>query len=233
MTAAIEVNGLRAGYGRLSVLHGIDFHADASEVVAVLGRNGVGKTTLAKTIMGLVPATAGQVKLLGKDVTTWKPHQRARLGVAYAPQELPIFDELTVEQNLVLATRDRFSKDETHAAAFAAFPALGDRLTQRAGTLSGGERKMLLMARALVQRADLLVLDEVTEGVQPAIIDTIGRTIEREVARGCAVVLIEQRLDFALQFASRFVVMHAGEVAADGDVGAETAGVVAKHMVLR
>lgn len=217
----------------MPVLHGVDFHANAGEVVAVLGRNGVGKTTLAKTMMGVLPAMAGRVNALGEDVTGWKPYERARLGIAYAPQDLPIFDQLTVDQNLVLASRDRSTKDETREAAFDAFPVLRNRLAQRAGTLSGGERKMLLMARAVVQRPDLLILDEVTEGVQPAIIDIIGRTIEREVTRGASVVLIEQRLDFALKFASKFVLMHAGEIAAQGDVTADTSAVVAKHMVLR
>lgn len=233
MSRALAVTGLRAGYGRLPVLHGIDLRVEHGEVLAVLGRNGVGKTTLAKAVMGLLPTNDGQVQVLGNDVTQWNAHKRARLGVAYAPQELPIFDELTVEQNLTLAVRDRSRGGVAKAAAFEAFPVLGHRLAQSAGTLSGGERKMLLMARALVQNAHLLVLDEVTEGVQPGIVNTIGDTVRREVARGCAVLLIEQRLDFALGLADRFVVMHAGEVASRGTVTEGTADEVARHMVLR
>lgn len=233
MTAVMSVTNLRAGYGRLPVLHGVELRVHPGEVLAVLGRNGVGKTTLAKTIMGLLPSNEGEVELLGNDVTHWSAHKRARLGVAYAPQELPIFDELTVDQNLTLAVRDRGRASAAKATAFEAFPVLGERLAQSAGTLSGGERKMLLMARALVQDAALLVLDEVTEGVQPGIINIIADTIRHEIARGCAVLLIEQRLDFALGLADRFVVMHAGEVAARGEVTEGTADEVAKHMVLR
>lgn len=233
MTAAIVVHGLRAGYGRVPVLHGIDLDVQPGEVVAVLGRNGVGKTTLARTIMGLLSATAGRVELFGHDVTTRRPHERARLGVGYAPQELPLFADLTVEQNLALAVPDRSDVETRRTAAFNAFPVLHDRLGQRAGTLSGGERKMLVMARALLARAGLLVLDEVTEGVQPAIIDTIATAIEQEAARRCAVLLVEQRLDFALRLADRYVVMHAGEIAAAGGVDSDTATLVERHMVLR
>lgn len=233
MTAAMVIHGLHAGYKRVAVLHGIDLHVDPGEIVAVLGRNGVGKTTLARTIMGSLAPSAGHIELFGQESANLKPHDRARLGVGYAPQELPLFASLTVEQNLTLVVRDRSEIEARRAAALEAFPILRERLGQRAGTLSGGERKMLVMARTLLHNAHLLVLDEITEGVQPAIIETIATTIRKEASRGCAVLLIEQRLDFALRLSHRFVVMHAGEIATAGEVDCNTASVVETHMVLK
>lgn len=232
MTSALAISGLRSGYGCIEVLHGMDLEVAQGEVVAVLGRNGVGKTTLAKSIMGLLPAIAGTISVLGKDLTGRASHHVARRGVAYIAQEGGVFDELTVEDNfrIVLARGEDLAR--AGERAFAAFPVLADRLPQKAGTLSGGERKMLMIARMLVQAPMLIVLDEVSEGVQPSKIREITVALREERARGAAILMIEQKLDFALDVASRFTVLKRGTTVAAGEVGPTTAVEVAKHLVL-
>lgn len=232
MTAALSISGLRAGYGLTEILRGIDLEIAPGEAVAVLGRNGVGKTTLVKSVMGLLPLAGGNITVLGEDVTERAPHHVARLGVAYVAQDGGVFDELTVEENFRIALGRGVDLAIAGQRAFAAFPVFAQRLDQKAGTLSGGERKMLMTARVLLQKPKLLVLDEVSEGVQPSNVREIALALRDEQARGAAILIVEQKLDFALGLASRFVVLKRGTTVMSGDVGSDTARQVTEHLVL-
>jgi len=232
MTPALAIAGLRAGYGSTQILQGIDLEVAQGEVVAVLGRNGVGKTTLVKSVMGLLPASAGAISVLGQDLTGLPPHHVARRGVAYAAQEGGVFDDLTVEENFRIVLARGADLRMAGERAFTVFPVLADRMKQRAGTLSGGERKMLMTARMLVQAPKLIVLDEVSEGVQPSNVREIGMALREEQARGAAILIVEQRLDFALGIASRFMVLKRGTAVAEGKVGPGSVADVTKHLVL-
>jgi branched-chain amino acid transport system ATP-binding protein len=229
---ALVIKGLRSGYEGPEILRGIDCTIERGQVVAVVGRNGVGKSTLTKTIMGIVRPRAGRVLLNGHDVAGRAPHSIARRGVAYVPQEKPLFDELSVRANLEIVL-PRTTRLREHAErAFSFFPVLAERLGQKAGTLSGGERKMLMVARVLLQNPDVVLLDEVTEGVQPSAVALIGTAIEEERRRGAGVMLVEQKIDFALASADRVLVMKHGEIVVESEVGTTTAAEIERHLVL-
>ncbi|MEO3810515.1 urea ABC transporter ATP-binding subunit UrtE [Sphaerisporangium sp. B11E5] len=213
----LSVRGLEAGYGRARVLFGVSFDVAPGSLVCVMGRNGVGKTTLLNTVMGVLPATGGTVTFEGTDVTRLPPHQRVRLGLGYVPQGHETFPQLSVQGNLQVTLeasphRDPSAIDE----ALEVFPRLKPLLKRRAGFLSGGQQQQLAMARALVTRPKLLILDEPTEGIQPSIILEIEEAIERLHASGLAVLLVEQYLDLALRLADRFLILDAGHVVRDG-----------------
>jgi len=163
VAGGLAVGGLEGGYGSSPVLHGVTFHIGPGEIFGVLGKNGMGKTTLLRTIMGLLPVRCGQIEVLGKNVTGWPPYRITRLGVSYVPQEKSIFQDLSVDENLRLALREPSSFEERLAAVAGWFPFLATRRQQRAGTLSGGEQKMLLIARALLTRPHLVLIDEISE----------------------------------------------------------------------
>jgi ABC-type branched-subunit amino acid transport system ATPase component len=214
----LDVGSLEGGYGSFPVLHGVTFHTGAGEIFGVLGKNGMGKTTLLKTIMGLLPPRRGQVELLGENVTGRAPYQITRLGVSYIPQEKPIFQDLSVEENLRLALRQPSSFDERFAAVAGWFPFLAGRRQQRAGTLSGGEQKMLLIARALLMRPRLVLIDEITEGLQPAVITRLQEILaEERRAHGTTIVLVEQNVGFALALADRYAVLKVGAIVETGN----------------
>ncbi|MEV8443079.1 urea ABC transporter ATP-binding subunit UrtE [Actinosynnema sp. NPDC051121] len=210
----LSVSGVDAAYGRARVLFGVGLEVPAGSLVCVMGRNGVGKTTLLKTVMGTLTPTAGRITFDGQDITRAPTHQRVRAGMAYVPQGHVSFPLLTVWENLQVtleatAHRDAGAVDE----ALDVFPALRQFLKRAAGLLSGGQRQQLAIARALITRPRLLVLDEPTEGIQPSVIDEIEAAIERlHREAGLTVLLVEQYLDFALRLADSFVVMDAGEV---------------------
>jgi ABC-type branched-subunit amino acid transport system ATPase component len=220
----IAIQALEGGYGESPVLRGVALDVPRGEIFAILGKNGMGKTTLLKTIMGLLPAKKGRVELLGQDVTGWPPYRITRLGVSYVPQEKSIFQDLTVEENLRLALRDGVSFDARLETISSWFPVLKARLQQRAGTLSGGEQKMLLIGRALLTRPRLVLVDEITEGLQPAVITTLTEVLaEERQAHGLTVVLVEQNVGFALALADRYAVLKGGAVVETGrasDAGA-------------
>jgi urea transport system ATP-binding protein len=215
----LTVKGLDVAYGRAQVLFGVDLDAPAGALVCVMGRNGVGKTTLLKAITGVLPARAGQIVFNGEDITKLKTHQRVRLGLGYVPQGHETFPQLTVWENLQVAVEaaggaDRGAVDE----ALDLFPALPALLRRRAGFLSGGQQQQLAIARALVTRPKMLLLDEPTEGIQPSIILEIEEAVERlHTQAGLAILLVEQYLDLALRLADRFVILDAGEVVRSGD----------------
>jgi branched-chain amino acid transport system ATP-binding protein len=210
----LEVRDLCAAYGRSQVLFNVGVTAPRRGAVAILGRNGAGKTTLLKTIMGELKATAGAIRLDGRDALRLPTERRVRLGVGYVPQEHAVFGRLSVRENLevgALASRDRSAIDR----ALAVFPKLGQRLQQPAGTLSGGERKMLAIGRALLADPKLLLLDEPTEGVWIGVIEEIAERLETLVQQ-IAVVLVEQHLDLALRVAHSAYVLDRGRVALHG-----------------
>ncbi|MEV4564213.1 urea ABC transporter ATP-binding subunit UrtE [Nonomuraea sp. NPDC049419] len=212
----LSVTGLESGYGRARVLFGVSVEVGPGQLVCVMGRNGVGKTTLLNTVMGVLPATAGTVTFDGRDVTRLKPHERVRLGMGYVPQGHQCFPQLSVLGNLLVtveaAKQPRSAVDE----ALDLFPALRPLLKRSAGHLSGGQQQQLAMARALVTRPRMLILDEPTEGIQPSIILEIEAAIERLHASGLAVLLVEQYLDIALRLADTFVILDAGHVVSTG-----------------
>ena len=229
-----RVEGLHAHYGKSHILHGVSVGVEQGEIVCLLGRNGVGKSTTLKAIMGLLPAKKGRVELLGQDVTGWPPYRITRLGVSYVPQEKSIFQDLTVEENLRLALRDGLSFDARMESIARWFPVLKTRRQQRAGTLSGGEQKMLLIGRALLTSPRLVLVDEITEGLQPASITRLTEVLaEERRTHGLTVVLVEQNVGFALALADRYAVLKMGTVVESGPAGGAGARErVEQHLVL-
>jgi branched-chain amino acid transport system ATP-binding protein len=220
----LEVAGLRAGYGRGDVLEEVSFSVGAGEVVALVGANGAGKTTTLRTIAGLEPARGGTVRFAGSDITN-RPAQRiVGLGLGQVPESHRIFAGLTVEENLrlgaFLARRDRAGVAGRLAGVFELFPRLAERRTQTAGTLSGGERQMLAVGRALMARPRLLCLDEPSFGLSPLMVRRIFATIAEISAAGTAVLLVEQNVAQALGLADRAYVLETGRVVLSGEGGA-------------
>jgi urea transport system ATP-binding protein len=210
----LEVNAIDVHYGAAQALRSVSLTAEPGKVTCVLGRNGVGKTSLLDALAGQHPVTRGTIMFDGSDITNLKPPDRARRGIAYVPQGREIFPLLTVEENLKtgfapLKREDRTIPDDV----FSLFPVLNDMLRRRGGDLSGGQQQQLAIGRALVMRPRLLLLDEPTEGIQPSIIKDIGRAISYLRSLGqIAVVLVEQYLDFARELGDRFAVMDRGSV---------------------
>ena len=225
MTNAIEVEGLASGYGTSQVVSDVSFTLAKSEVLAIVGRNGMGKTSLLKTLLGFLPAWRGTIRIIGQDVTRMPPHLRRRLGVVYVPQEQALFQDLSIRDNLRLGILSDRDFDAALDQVGQWFPVLTQRLRQRAGTLSGGEQKMLIVARALMARPEILLLDEVTEGLQPSLVDRLLNVlmqVRQDV--GTSMVVIEQHLPFALGIAGRYLVFKRGEIvdSAGVDAGAAT-----------
>ncbi|MES0289988.1 urea ABC transporter ATP-binding subunit UrtE [Citrobacter freundii] len=216
----LQVKELNQYYGGSHILRGVNFEARIGEVTCLLGRNGVGKTTLLKCLMGLIPARSGSVLWQEKNVTHWKPHQRVRGGVAYVPQGRDIFPRLTVEENLLLGL-SRFSAPEARHVPddiYALFPVLQEMKHRRGGDLSGGQQQQLAIGRALASRPQLLILDEPTEGIQPSVIKEIGQVISQLAHRGdMAILLVEQFYDFAEQLADKYLLMSRGSIIQSGD----------------
>ncbi len=231
---ALAVRQLEGGYGESPVLHGISLEVRPAEIFAIVGKNGMGKTTLLKTMMGLLPPRHGQVEVLGHDVTGWAPYRITRMGVSYVPQDKSIFQDLSVEENLRLAMRPLSSYGARLEAVARWFPFLRERQGQRAGTLSGGEQKMLLIARALLTRPRVVLVDEITEGLQPAVITRLqGILAEQCRAEGTAIVLVEQNIGFALAIADRYAVLKVGAVVETGRVADEGAReCIERHLVI-
>lgn len=209
----LTVSALEAGYGPVRVLRGLSLAVGPGEVLCLMGRNGAGKSTALKAIMGLVPATAGEIRLDGVRLDTLPAHEVPRRGVAWVPQGRRLFAELTVAENLEIGLMTRGHGAETRERALALFPRLRERLGQVAGTLSGGEQQMLAVARALCTEPKVLLLDEPTEGLQPSMIALIRETVRALKATGVATVLVEQRVDTALAVADRIAFVAGGAVA--------------------
>ena len=216
---ALELNGLSSGYGEAVVVRDVELTIRPGEIFALLGKNGMGKSTLLKTVMGFLPVLGGKVKCFGEDITGAQPYRIARKSIAYTPQEQTLFQDLTVEENLRLAlTNDALMKPGLERIA-AYFPFVPQRLKQRAGTLSGGEQKMLLVARALMTKPKLMLVDEISEGLQPSVIERFAGVFKAEREQSnTAILLIEQHVKFALAVADRYAILKLGEIADRGEV---------------
>ena len=209
----LTLRGIDAGYGAVQVLRGLSLDARSGEVLCVMGRNGAGKSTMLKTIMGLVPATAGTVALDGEAITHLPAHKVPRQGIGYVPQGRRLFAELTVAENIEIGLMTRHRGQRTREEVLTLFPRLRERLKQVSGTLSGGEQQMLAIARALCLEPKVLLLDEPTEGLQPSMIALIRDTVVALKATGVATILVEQRVDAVLSVADRVAFMTGGTVA--------------------
>ncbi|WP_048756238.1 ABC transporter ATP-binding protein [Afipia felis] len=207
----LDVKGLQAWYGESHILHGMDFHVRPGEVVTLLGRNGAGKSTTLKSIMGIIGKRRGSVMFEGKETINLTSDKIARLGVAFCPEERGIFSSLDVKENLLLPPQIRPGGMPVDRI-FDLFPNLKERLTSQGTKLSGGEQQMLAIARILRTGARFLMLDEPTEGLAPVIIQQIGRTISRLKAEGFTILLVEQNFRFAADLADRFYVVEHGQV---------------------
>jgi branched-chain amino acid transport system ATP-binding protein len=207
----LEVRDLRASYGKVEVLQGVSLDVGDGEIVGLLGRNGVGKTTTLKSIMGLVPASSGHAAFNGVDLTGLAAHKVPRQGVGYVPQGRGIFPNLTVEENLFLGL-PRDPSPEQRALAYDRFPRLKERLTQKGGTLSGGEQQQLAIARCLVMQPKLIILDEPTEGIMPILVKEIRSEIKKINGTGVSILLVEQNLVTAFKICSRIYLMEKGTI---------------------
>ena len=216
----LTLHDVHAGYGATPVLRGVSLGVARGEIVALLGRNGAGRSTTARAIMGLLPAR-GTLSWDGQSLIGWPPHRRARAGLGYVPEGRAVFARLTVEQNLRLGVKpgQRVSRAAL-AGALAMFPALAARRHAPAGVLSGGEQQMLALARTLLGQPALLVVDEPTEGLAPQVVAQVAAQLQRLRADGVGVLLIEQKLDTALAIADRVLVMGQGRIVFDGQPGA-------------
>lgn len=220
MSAMLQVHEIQQYHGSSHTLRNVSLSVNQGECLALLGRNGVGKTTLLKCLMGVQSVASGTVALDGRDITSLAPHARAVLGMAYVPQGREIFARLTVEENLLMgmATKPAARARQIKQEIFDLFPVLKTMLGRRGGDLSGGQQQQLAIARALLAEPRLIIFDEPTEGIQPSIIKDIGRVIRMLRDRGdMAIVLCEQYFDFAHELADRFLVLSRGEVVASGD----------------
>ena len=229
----LDVSTIDQYYGGSHTLRGVSLSVKQGECLALLGRNGVGKTTLLKCVMGVLPVASGGIAFDGADITRLAPHQRAARGMAYVPQGRDIFARLTVEENILMgmaikpSARARRIKEEV----FELFPVLKSMLSRRGGDLSGGQQQQLAIARALVAEPKLIILDEPTEGIQPSIIKDIARVIHMLRQRGdIAILLCEQYFDFARELADQFVVLSRGEVVASGGREAIDGEDVRRHL---
>jgi len=209
----LKVDGINQYYGGSHILRNVGFEAKLGEVSVILGRNGVGKTTLLKSLMGVVPVKTGTIQLDGVAITRDTPYERVRKGVGYVPQGREIFGRLTVLENLRMGLAYRSASTPIPDELFELFPVLKQMLHRRGGDLSGGQQQQLAIARALAAGPKLLILDEPTEGIQPSIIKDIGRVIRMLADRGTmAIVLVEQFYDFAAELADQYLVMERGEI---------------------
>ncbi len=206
-----ELQGLNAHYGKVDVLQGVDLNVQPGEAVALLGRNGVGKTTTLKTIMGLVPATGGTVTFDGQAISSLPPHKIPGAGIGYVPQGRGIFPILSVEENLFVGVTRR-PPQAVIDYVFDRFPRLKERLKQPGGTLSGGEQQMLTIARCLVMQPKLIILDEPTEGIMPILVKEIRREIEAVRETGVSILLVEQNIKTALRLCTRVYLMEKGQI---------------------
>lgn len=213
--AMLETKGLNAWYGASHILHGVSISVERGEVVALVGRNGAGKTTTIRSIMGLMPKTIGDVRFDGMDLTALRAHDRFDLGLAYVPEDRRIVPGLTVRENLQLglvASRAGINERTAIDEIAESFPRLKERLTQEAVTMSGGEQQMLAIARAMIAKPKMILLDEPSEGIMPVLVEEMGVLFRRLRDQGVTLLLVEQNVEWALRLADRAVIIDQGEV---------------------
>lgn len=219
MRRVLKVKKLEANYGDSSIIKDISIDLEEGKVVGIVGRNGVGKTTLLKSIMGLISTPKGSIELQGTDIIKKATYLRARAGIAYVPQGRDIFPQLTVQENILLGLEVVNGKGKIDEKIFELFPVLKEMLHRKGGSLSGGQQQQLAIARALVSKPKVLILDEPTEGIQPSIIKDIGNVIkELKKSGNISIILVEQYLDFVLDLADYVYVMEKGEVVEEGSI---------------
>ncbi len=211
----LKVENLQAFYGKSHVLHGVDLAVGEGEIVGLLGRNGVGRSTTAKAIMGLVDCT-GRIEFKGRDLTRWPTYRIAHAGIGYVPESRDIFPTLTVQENLTLGLKGSASGRWSFADMYALFPGLSERTGVLAGVLSGGEQQMLTLARTMMGDPDLVIIDEPTEGLAPKVVALVAEFLNALKTRGISVLLIEQKLTIALDIAQRLYVMGHGHMVFEG-----------------
>jgi branched-chain amino acid transport system ATP-binding protein len=211
----LEVQDLHAWYGASHILHGVSITVRQGEVVALVGRNGAGKTTTIRSVMGLMPRTSGRISFDGADLTALQAHDRYRLGLAYVPEERRIVPGLTVRENLQLglvASAAKINEREAIDEIAESFPRLKERLDQEGATMSGGEQQMLAIARAMIGRPKMILLDEPSEGIMPVLVEEMGVLFRRLRDQGVTLLLVEQNVEWALRLADRAVIVDQGEV---------------------
>jgi branched-chain amino acid transport system ATP-binding protein len=214
----LAVRGVHAFYGKSHILHGLDLAIGPGEVVTLLGRNGSGRSTALKVIMGLVPPTSGHIELAGRDLAGATPFRISRAGIAYVPEEREVFSNLTVDENLAMGLQEPRPGVPTWTLEqmFEYFPVLGKRRNTRGGNLSGGEQQMLTICRSLLGNPRIILIDEPTEGLAPMLVSAVAEVIRDIHARGVSVLLVEQKLTIALKVASRLCVMGHGRIVFEG-----------------
>ncbi|MCL6708532.1 ABC transporter ATP-binding protein [Pseudomonas sp. R2.Fl] len=213
--AMLEIEGLNGWYGASHVLHGVSFAVEPGEIVALVGRNGAGKTSIIRSAMGLMPRITGSIRFEGREISGLKAHDRYALGLAYVPEERRIVRGLTVLENLQLGlVADRKGIDETAAIEEIAqsFPRLKERLHQEGVTMSGGEQQMLAIARAMVSKPKMILLDEPSEGIMPVLVEEMGALFRRLREQGTTLLLVEQNVEWALRLADHAVIVDQGEI---------------------
>ena len=216
MSALLQVSDLHAYYGKSHILHGVNFAIAQGEIVSLLGRNGVGRSTTIKAIMGDVPPQ-GSIRFKDREIAGMKPHLIARLGLGYVPENRDIFPSLTVRQNLYLGQKSMKESERWKMTdMFKVFPRLEERIDTPAGVLSGGEQQMLTMCRTLMGDPDLIMIDEPTEGLAPMMVELVGKLLAEIAQRGISILLVEQKLTIALKISHRLLVMGHGEIVFDG-----------------
>ncbi|MED5280187.1 MAG: urea ABC transporter ATP-binding subunit UrtE [Verrucomicrobiota bacterium] len=232
MSAFLKVSGLEFSYGEVKVLYGLDLEVSANSISCVMGRNGVGKTTFLRNLVGLEKPSAGTVIMEGNDLSSAPAYERASRGIGYVPQGRQIFPLLTVEENLSVALEAAHAESQAIPdEVFDTFPVLHQMRSRRGGDLSGGQQQQLAIARALVTQPKLLVLDEPTEGIQPNVITQIGEVITRLTEeKGMTILLVEQYADFVRKFAHTFHVMNRGSFIAHGNTSELDDNLVRKHL---
>jgi urea transport system ATP-binding protein len=230
----LRVQGLRVGYGDSQILWDVHLHIPKGQVVCLMGRNGVGKTTLLKSVMGLLSAQAGAIIFDEQEITRVRPEQRARRGMGYVPQGREIFPQLTVWENLSLGLlAQKGLQGKVPDTVFQLFPALSGLLNRKGGFLSGGQQQQLAIARALMTEPKLLLLDEPTEGIQPSIIQEIEEVIARIKTEGrVTILLVEQYLEFAWRLADAFYMMEKGSIVAHGEIAELTEDIVKQYLTV-
>ena len=231
----LSVSNVSCGYGEALIVREVSFDIQPGQIITLLGKNGMGKTTLLKALMGFLPLRHhGQVSMFGNVTTGLPPHEIARRSVDYTPQEQALFQDLSVEENLRLGMRDDKGFEDGLAHVAQAFSFIPERRKQRAGTLSGGEQKMLLVARALMSKPSLMLIDEITEGLQPSVIERLAVVLKAQRdAFGTAILLIEQHIGFALSVADAYLLFKSGEIIDRGLAGdADAEKQIVEHLSL-
>ena len=226
MTVQLTLNNLSGGYGEIQVINHFSLSLNEGEVAFITGRNGVGKSTLIKMITGRLPLMSGTIHLNQQNISQLPAHQYKKIGISYAPQEHIVFDSLTVSQNLTLQTPD----SQLHQSIFRNFPRIEERLTQKSGVLSGGEKKILSFCRTMIEESKLTILDEPTEGVQPENIEMMIKMLHKKVSQGFSFIIVDQNLHFMSQIANHIYLLERGECTFSTPNGAKSKQEIIKRL---